>query len=121
MENQEKVIEAQEQLIQRLQQKVTHLEEEADNKNPGGERKQTSQVVDDLTERTETRVRELLCEQCEFFNDMKEDLVMRSDHNQDEMKCIKADLANFNRVNKDFLAAVKDKMVRHEGYFFFFC
>ena len=116
MENQEKVIEAQEQLIQRLQQKVTHLEEEAasfNNKNPGGEKRQTSEVVDDLTERTETRVRELLCEQCDFFNDMKEDLVMRSDHNQDEMKCIKADLANFNRVNKDFLAAVKDKMVRH--------
>lgn len=72
--------------------------------------------MDDLTERTETRVRELLCEQCDFFNDMKEDLVMRSDHNEGEMRCIKADLANFNKVNKDFLAAVRDKMVNMTSY-----
>ena len=56
-------------------------------------------------------MRELLTEQCDYFNEMKDDLVLRTEHAEIEMKCIKTDLANFNRVNKDFLGAVKDKMV----------
>ena len=43
---------------------------------------------------------------------MKEDLDLRSEHTHLEVKGIKEDLANFNKVNKDFLAAVRDKMVR---------
>ena len=68
--------------------------------------------MEELTGLTETRVRELLTEQSDFFNEMKEDLDLRSEHTHLEVKGIKGDLTNFNKVNKDFLAAVRDKMVR---------
>ena len=50
---------------------------------------------------------------------MKEDLDLRSEHTHLEVKGIKGDLANFNKVNKDFLAAVRDKMVRILVFFNF--
>ena len=52
---------------------------------------------------------------------MKEDLDLRSEHTHLEVKGIKGDLANFNKVNKDFLAAVRDKMVRILVFFLISC
>jgi hypothetical protein len=43
-------------------------------------------------------VRELLSDQCEYFNQIKDDLIKRTEKTNIEMKCIKCDLANFNKV-----------------------
>ena len=54
--------------------------------------------MDDIISKTEVRVRELLSDQCEYFNQIKDDLIKKSEKTNIEMKCIKTDLANFNKV-----------------------
>ena len=54
--------------------------------------------LDAIISKTECRVRELLSDQCEYFNQIKDDLIKKSERTNIEMKCIKCDLANFNKV-----------------------
>ena len=50
----------------------------------------------------------------ESLNRLEESTQSKLDHCDADLACIRKDLANFNQVNKDFLAIVKTKMAVYD-------
>ena len=69
--------------------------------------------LDAIISKTECRVRELLSDQCEYFNQIKDDLIKKSERTNIEMKCIKCDLANFNKVRNQHINLRKLVYLHH--------